>query len=85
VLKILIGHAWRTYVLGEPIEQLALEVELADAGAGVVTDVVDVHGSPDELDEADAVGAPADGPAPAGPGAGGPGPTRVGSARGDAG
>jgi predicted PurR-regulated permease PerM len=41
VLKIVIGHLWRTYVLGEPIELLAAEAEAADAGGGVVEDVID--------------------------------------------
>jgi hypothetical protein len=53
VLKILVGHAWRTYVLGEPIEEIAAEVEAADAGGGIVEDVGDRSG-PD-----------ADGPEPA--------------------
>jgi predicted PurR-regulated permease PerM len=38
VIKILVGHAWRTYVLNEPIEEIASEWERADAvpGVGVV-------------------------------------------------
>lgn len=42
VLKILAGHLWRTYVLGEPYEQAIVEEE-ADEGAepGLVRDVVD--------------------------------------------
>ncbi len=43
VLKILGSHLWRTYVLGEPIEEIAAEDEAEDAGGGVVKDVVDVH------------------------------------------
>jgi predicted PurR-regulated permease PerM len=42
VIKILLGHVWRTYVLGEPIEEVALEADVADAGGGVVEDVVHV-------------------------------------------
>lgn len=43
VLKILAGHLWRTYVLGEPYEQAIAEEE-ADEGPepGLVRDVVDV-------------------------------------------
>lgn len=41
VMKILVGHVWRTYVLGEPIEQIGREAAAADAaGGGVVEDVV---------------------------------------------
>jgi predicted PurR-regulated permease PerM len=43
VLKILGSHLWRTYVLGEPIEEIAAEDEAEDAGGGVVQDVVDIH------------------------------------------
>ena len=35
VLKILIGHAWRIHVLGEPLEEEVLEQEVEDAGPGV--------------------------------------------------
>ncbi|MGH9138754.1 MAG: AI-2E family transporter [Acidimicrobiales bacterium] len=34
ILKIIIGHVWRTYVLGEPIAEIAAEVEAADSGRG---------------------------------------------------
>ena len=34
VLKILVSHLWHTYVLGEPIEQLAAHVEAAELGTG---------------------------------------------------
>jgi predicted PurR-regulated permease PerM len=37
VLKILLGHLWRVYVLGEPFEPLEAE---ADTGPGLVEDVV---------------------------------------------
>ena len=42
VLKILVGHLWRTYVLGEPFEEAAAAEE-ADEGpeAGLVRDVVE--------------------------------------------
>ena len=42
VLKILAGHLWRTYILGEPFEQAVAEEE-ADEGAepGMVRDVVE--------------------------------------------
>ena len=46
VLKILVGHAWRTYVLGEPIEEVAAVVEAEDAGGGLVKDVVRIDGDP---------------------------------------
>ena len=45
VLKILVGHLWRTYVLGEPIEEVAAKVEADDAGGGVVEDVVNIERS----------------------------------------
>jgi predicted PurR-regulated permease PerM len=42
VLKILIGHLWRTYILGEPLEEIVLENALDDAeDAGVVETVGD--------------------------------------------
>ena len=44
-LKILVGHTWRTYVLGEPVEQLAAEVDAADAGGGVVAEVGEEDGA----------------------------------------
>ena len=42
VLKIVIGHLWHTYVLGEPIEAVAEEAEREDTrpGIGMVEDVV---------------------------------------------
>lgn len=42
VLKILLGHLWRTYVLGEPFDVQAAEAAAADAapGVGMVEDVV---------------------------------------------
>ena len=44
VLKILMGHLWRTYVLGEPIEEAAKDWEAADKGeGGFVEDVLDDH------------------------------------------
>jgi predicted PurR-regulated permease PerM len=44
VLKIFISHLWRTYVLGEPIEQVAHDAEAADrvaAPGGIVEQVLD--------------------------------------------
>ena len=42
VLKILIGHLWRTYILGEPLEEIELENAIDDAEeAGVVETVGD--------------------------------------------
>ena len=66
VLKILLSHFWRTYVLDEPIEQVALEWEAEDAQrapGGVVERVGDdgvagEDGAPEE-------GRVPDGPAPA--------------------
>ncbi|HEX4904919.1 MAG TPA: AI-2E family transporter [Acidimicrobiales bacterium] len=42
VLKILVGHLWRTYVLGEPFDEQAIEAAADDAapGVGMVEDVV---------------------------------------------
>jgi predicted PurR-regulated permease PerM len=42
VLKILVGHLWRTYVLGEPFAEQAAEAARDDAqpGVGMVEDVV---------------------------------------------
>jgi predicted PurR-regulated permease PerM len=41
VLKILLGHLWHTYVLGEPFEEVAVTEAVADAqpGVGMVEDV----------------------------------------------
>lgn len=41
VVKIVVGHLWRTYVLGEPVEQVAGQARAADEGhgGGVVTAV----------------------------------------------
>ncbi len=43
VLKILVSHLWHTYVLGEPLEQVAANAEMADHGSapGVVRKVAD--------------------------------------------
>jgi len=43
VLKIIVGHLWRTYVLGEPLEEVAARSHEEDAkpGVGFVEDVVD--------------------------------------------
>jgi hypothetical protein len=35
VLKILCGHLWRTYVLGEPVEEIAEDWRKEDAEPGV--------------------------------------------------
>jgi predicted PurR-regulated permease PerM len=40
VLKILIGHLWRTYVLGQPIEAEALAFAAMDAQPGAVVEKV---------------------------------------------
>jgi predicted PurR-regulated permease PerM len=43
VLKIVVGHLWRTYVLGEPWQEAILEEEAAEeASPGMVTDVIDL-------------------------------------------
>jgi predicted PurR-regulated permease PerM len=53
VLKILVGHLWRTYVLGEPLEVVGAVAAADEAdGTGLVEDVGDDDG-------------PADAPAPA--------------------
>ncbi len=53
VMKILIGHIWRTYVLGEPIEEIEAEWAKEDLEqGGVVEDVVDMDD--DALQEAEA-------------------------------
>jgi predicted PurR-regulated permease PerM len=42
VLKIVVGHLWRTYVLGEPFEEIVADDTAADEepGVGLVEDVV---------------------------------------------
>ena len=61
VLKILVGHLWRTYVLGEPLEVIGAVAAADDAdGSGVVEDV----GDDDEPAAPPGVG-PADAAAPA--------------------
>ncbi|CAN5818986.1 AI-2E family transporter [soil metagenome] len=42
VLKIVLGHLWRTYVLGEPIEQQAAEWRADDAEPGNVVEDIGV-------------------------------------------
>jgi predicted PurR-regulated permease PerM len=51
VLKILASHLWRTYVLGEPIEELAAVWEDEDADGGVVEDVLGEDDRPPTGDE----------------------------------
>ena len=42
VLKILVGHLWRTYVLGEPLQLIGQQAAAADSeGGGVVEEVGD--------------------------------------------
>ena len=41
VLKIVLGHLWRTYVLGEPVEQVLREESDQDTGPGFLEDVAD--------------------------------------------
>ena len=43
VLKILVGHLWHTYVLGQPWEEVAAAEDRADArpGVGFVEDVLE--------------------------------------------
>jgi predicted PurR-regulated permease PerM len=41
VLKIVLGHLWRTYVLGEPLEQVAADDAADDSGGGFIDDVAD--------------------------------------------
>jgi predicted PurR-regulated permease PerM len=52
VLKIVCGHVWRTYVLGEPIEQAAAEWEAEDEQPGV--GIVERVGDDDEPAEGEA-------------------------------
>jgi predicted PurR-regulated permease PerM len=59
VLKILVGHVWRTYVLEEPLEVVRAVVDAADADGGGLVEAV---GDDEDGDEVDA---PAE-PAPAG-------------------
>jgi predicted PurR-regulated permease PerM len=42
VLKIILSHMWHTYVLGEPIEELAAEWEQEDSLPGAVMPVLDL-------------------------------------------
>src|SRR5437868_11825214 len=63
VLKILVGHAWRTYVLNEPIEVTGVFAERDDAGGGVVEDVIEGHHDDGEGgDDGPEPGPDADGP-----------------------
>lgn len=48
VLKIVLGHLWRTYVLGEPLEQIRREDAADDAGGGFIADVGEEAGQPDD-------------------------------------
>ena len=41
VLKIVLGHLWRTYVLGEPFEQVVAEEAAEDAGGGFLDTAAD--------------------------------------------
>jgi predicted PurR-regulated permease PerM len=40
VMKILLGHLWRTYVLGEPLEQIEREYDTEDTETGGFIEVV---------------------------------------------
>lgn len=52
VLKIILGHIWRTHVLGEPLEQIEAEQEIEDADTdeGPVKDVVHLGDGRDRRD-----------------------------------
>jgi predicted PurR-regulated permease PerM len=64
VLKILGSHLWRTYVLGEPIEEIAAFDQAADAGGGILEEVGDDEDEDGDAAEIEAgVGAGAAGPA----------------------
>jgi predicted PurR-regulated permease PerM len=41
VLKIVLGHLWRTYVLGEPFDQVVAEEAAEDAGGGFLDTAAD--------------------------------------------
>jgi predicted PurR-regulated permease PerM len=72
VIKILVGHLWRTYVLGEPIEALAVEgivADLDESSGGVVAEVGDDDDPSDEAPPRPGPGA--DGPERAAAGGGG--------------
>ena len=75
VLKILCSHLWHTYVLGEPIAEIAALDARADAGGGVLSAVgEDVGENGDEPARAAGAADPAEPdespePASAGPGA----------------
>lgn len=66
VLKILVGHLWRTYVLEEPLEVIGAEADRDDEGGGVVEEV----GDDDADDEPIAAGATTPGGPAAAPAAG---------------
>jgi predicted PurR-regulated permease PerM len=54
VLKIVLGHLWRTYVLGEPYEQVVAEEAAEDAGGGFLDTAADsVPTAADEVPAAD--------------------------------
>ncbi|MGH9183252.1 MAG: AI-2E family transporter, partial [Acidimicrobiales bacterium] len=66
-LKILAGHLWRTYVLGQPIEEIEAEGEAEDAGAGVVRAVAGgAAPARGDSDRRQGAGAPLPAPAPEG-------------------
>jgi hypothetical protein len=41
VLKVVLGHLWRTYILDQPIEQEAIAFAAMDAQPGTVVEVVE--------------------------------------------
>lgn len=68
VLKILCGHVWRTYVLGEPLEAIELGAEVDDASpGGLVKDVVDADADADADGDVGAVSVTTPTPAAAAP------------------
>jgi predicted PurR-regulated permease PerM len=60
VLKIVLGHLWRTYVLGEPLEQVLAEEAADDSGGGFIDDVTD---RPENAGSGQGSGGPAASPA----------------------
>jgi predicted PurR-regulated permease PerM len=61
VLKVLMGHLWRTYILDQPLEDEALAFAAMDAQPGTVVEDVD-----DRREDLDRIAYPVEGDPPAG-------------------
>jgi predicted PurR-regulated permease PerM len=63
VLKVLLGHLWRTYILNQPLEQEALAFAAMDAQPGAVVEDID-----DRREDLDRLAYPVEGDPPTGGG-----------------